>query len=77
MQNKEDRKLFQASQKLFGHWITFLEALAYLFSGITRSLLIIGQLFFAEFMVLMLDELFQKWDGFGSEIFLFIATNIF
>merc|ERR1712010_212770 len=85
MQSKEDRELFQAAQKLFGLLITFGEALAYLLSGmygpvgelgLIRSVLIIGQLFFAGFMVLMLDELLQKGYGLGSGISLFIATNI-
>lgn len=85
MQSKEDRELFQSSQKLFGLLITFGEALAYLLSGmygpvgelgIIRSVLIIGQLFLAGFMVLMLDELLQKGYGLGSGISLFIATNI-
>ena len=85
MQSKEDRELFQSAQKLFGLLITFGEALAYLLSGmygpvgelgIIRSVLIIGQLFLAGFMVLMLDELLQKGYGLGSGISLFIATNI-
>ena len=84
-QSNEDRELFQATTKLFGLLITFGEALAYLLSGmygpvadlgIVNSLLIIGQLFFAGFMVLMLDELLQKGYGLGSGISLFIATNI-
>merc|ERR1711937_429945 len=85
MQSREDRELFQASQKLFGLLITFGEALAYLLSGmygpvgelgLIRSLLIIAQLFLAGFMVLMLDELLQKGYGLGSGISLFIATII-
>merc|ERR1719465_220336 len=85
MQSKEDRELFQSAQKLFGLLITFGEALAYLLSGmygpvgelgLIRSVLIIGQLFLAGFMVLMLDELLQKGYGLGSGISLFIATNI-
>jgi protein transport protein SEC61 subunit alpha len=85
MQSKEDRELFQSAQKLFGLLITFGEALAYLLSGmygpvgelgVVRSVLIIGQLFLAGFMVLMLDELLQKGYGLGSGISLFIATNI-
>ena len=85
MQSKEDRELYQASQKLFGLLITFGEALAYLLSGMYgpvgelgffRSVLIIAQLFIAGLMVLMLDELLQKGYGLGSGISLFIATNI-
>jgi len=44
--------------------------------GLVRSTLIIGQLFLAGFMVLMLDELLQKGYGLGSGISMFIATNI-
>jgi len=51
MQSKEDRELFQASQKLFGLLITIGEAIAYLLSGmygpvgelgLVRSFLIMG-----------------------------------
>ena len=51
---------------MFGLLITFGEALAYLLSGmygpvgelgLIRRVLIICQLFFAGFMILMLDEL--------------------
>ena len=85
MQSRDDRELFQASQKLFGLLITFGEALAYVLSGMYgpvgelgffRATLIILQLFIAGFMVLMLDELLQKGYGLGSGISLFIATNI-
>merc|ERR1712195_205152 len=60
MQSKEDRELYQASQKLFGLLITLGEALAYLLSGmygpvgelgLINSVLIIAQLFIAGFMV--------------------------
>jgi len=44
--------------------------------GLVKSVLIVMQLFFAGFMVLMLDELLQKGYGLGSGISLFIATNI-
>lgn len=82
---KEDRNLFQGAQKLFGLLITFGQAGAYVLSGMygdvrelggTASLLIILQLFFAGFVVLLLDELLQKGYGLGSGISLFIATNI-
>jgi protein transport protein SEC61 subunit alpha len=83
--NKEDRQLFQGSQKLFGMLITIGEAVAYVLSGMYgeiaelgagNAILIIIQLFFAGIIVILLDELLQKGYGMGSGISLFIATNI-
>ena len=82
---KEDRILFQGSQKLFGMFITIGEAVAYVASGMYgpvadlgygNATLIILQLFCAGVIVLILDELLQKGYGLGSGISLFIATNI-
>merc|ERR1719213_734230 len=82
---KEDRALFNGSQKLFGMLITMGEAVAYVVSGMYGDirelgagvcLLIIIQLFVAGLIVLLLDELLQKGYGLGSGISLFIATNI-
>ena len=65
--------------------MTLLQAVGYLFAGVygnpadlglLRCALIIGQLFFAGFLVLLLDELMQKGYGLGSGISMFIATNI-
>merc|ERR1719364_353965 len=44
--------------------------------GVSCALLIIGQLFFAGVIVVLVDELMQKGYGLGSGISLFIATNI-
>jgi len=82
---KEDRALFQGSQKLFGIVITIGEAVAYVLSGMYgpirdlgagNAILIIVQLFCAGIIVIILDELLQKGYGLGSGISLFIATNI-
>merc|ERR1719321_370090 len=82
---KEDRALFAAAQKLFGILITIGEAVAYVGSGmygqvselgLGNCVLIVAQLVFAGFVVLILDELLQKGYGMGSGISLFIATNI-
>jgi protein transport protein SEC61 subunit alpha len=82
---KEDRLLFQGSQKLLGMLITLAEAVAYVGSGMYgdlkdlgagNAILIIVQLFIAGIIVLMLDELLQKGYGLGSGISIFIATNI-
>merc|ERR1719389_1271486 len=82
---KEDRQLFQGSQKLVGMLITLGEAVAYVLSGMYgeiselgagNAILIIIQLFIAGIIVIILDELLQKGYGMGSGISLFIATNI-
>ena len=82
---KEDRALFGGAQKLFGILITVGEAVAYVGSGmygqvselgLGNCVLIVAQLVFAGFVVLILDELLQKGYGLGSGISLFIATNI-
>ena len=82
---KEDRALFQGSQKLLGLLITIGEAAAYVLSGMYGDIadigtigcvLIITQLFFCGVMVMILDEFLQKGYGMGSGISLFIATNI-
>jgi len=83
--SKEDRDLFQGSQKLVGLIITLVEAVAYVLSGMYgdvkdlgagNAILIILQLFVAGVIVLVLDELLTKGYGLGSGISLFIATNI-
>lgn len=85
MGSKNDRELFQATQKLFGIIITLVQALAYLFTGMygqvaelgaVNSVLIVFQLSTASLIVLLLDELIQKGYGLGSGVTLFIATNV-
>ena len=82
---QEDRKLYEATTKLFGIIITFGEAIAYVMSGMYGDIAIIGvfnsfllifQLVFAGILVMILDELLSKGYGLGSGISLFIATNI-
>jgi protein transport protein SEC61 subunit alpha len=81
----EDRQLFQTAQKIFGLLFTFGEATAYVLSGVYGTVgqlgyvnagLIIAQLTFAGFVVLLLDELLQKGYGLTSGISVFIAANI-
>jgi protein transport protein SEC61 subunit alpha len=85
MSSKQDRDLFQATQKLFAIIITVGEALAYFLSGMygpvdeigpVNGALIILQLSLSGVIVILLDELLQKGYGLGSGISLFIATNI-
>eukprot|EP01064_Diplonema_japonicum_P002524 TRINITY_DN115_c5_g4_i1.p1 TRINITY_DN115_c5_g4~~TRINITY_DN115_c5_g4_i1.p1 ORF type:complete len:478 (+),score=144.89 TRINITY_DN115_c5_g4_i1:58-1491(+) len=83
--NPRDRKLFSGAQKAFGLIITFVEACAYVMSGmygdvgdigVFFSVLIVFQLMTAGVICILLDELLQKGYGFGSGISLFIATSI-
>lgn len=83
--DKLERNLFNAAQKLFGMIITIAQATAYVMSGMYgdvsdlgffNAFLIIVQLFTAGIIVLLLDELLQKGYGLDSGISLFIATNI-
>lgn len=82
---KEDRYLFAAAQKFLAFLLTLGEACAYVLSGMygapqTIGLgmcgLIVGQLFFAGLIAILLDELLHKGYGLGSGISLFIATNV-
>lgn len=81
---KEDKAVFEGVQRLLAMLITVGQALAYVFSGMYGSVkdlgplnatLIIAQLVFAGFAVMLLDELLQHGYGLGSGISLFIATN--
>jgi protein transport protein SEC61 subunit alpha len=78
----EDKLRFNGAQKLAALVITFIEAAAYVMSGMYGSVglfmgtLIVAQLMTAGVICILLDELLQKGWGLGSGISLFIATNI-
>ncbi|CCF56044.1 hypothetical protein KAFR_0A06090 [Kazachstania africana CBS 2517] len=83
--NKNDRELYQVVQKCCAIVLTFGQALVVVLTGnygrpsdlgIAISLLLIFQLMFASFIVLLLDELLSKGYGLNSGISLFTATNI-
>eukprot|EP00584_Thalassiosira_punctigera_P011210 CAMPEP_0172531414 /NCGR_PEP_ID=MMETSP1067-20121228/4836_1 /TAXON_ID=265564 ORGANISM="Thalassiosira punctigera, Strain Tpunct2005C2" /NCGR_SAMPLE_ID=MMETSP1067 /ASSEMBLY_ACC=CAM_ASM_000444 /LENGTH=478 /DNA_ID=CAMNT_0013315793 /DNA_START=162 /DNA_END=1598 /DNA_ORIENTATION=+ len=85
LNNKEDRVLFMAAQKVVGLLVTIAEAAAYVASGmygdvsaigLGNAILIVAQLFFAGLIVLMLDEMLQRGYGLGSGISLFIASHV-
>lgn len=44
--------------------------------GVTRAVLMIGQLIIASMLVLLMDEMMNKKYGIGSGISLFIAVNV-
>ncbi len=83
--DKEERELFQQAQKVAGLLVTLGEAIAYVSSGVygdfgqlgvINAVLLVAQLFFAGFLVMLLDELLQKGYGLNSGISVFIAANI-
>ena len=83
---KEDRALFEGSQKPLGMPTPTGEAVAYVMSGMygdsrelgagNAILIICCQLLFAGVIVSLLDELLHKGYGLGSGISLLIATII-
>ena len=83
--DKEDRVLFTAMQKLVGMVVTLIMAVMYVLSGIYgdineigmgNAILIVGQLTASGIVLLLLDEMLQKGYGYGSGISLFIAAHI-
>ncbi|OWB56798.1 hypothetical protein B5S28_g2712 [[Candida] boidinii] len=85
MEDKNDRELFEISQKVFAILLSFGQATVYVLTGMYGRpsdlgygvcLLLILQLVFAAIIVILLDELLQKGYGLGSGISLFTSTNV-
>lgn len=85
MENKAERDQFQVAQKLFAFMLSIGQATVYVLTGmygipselgVGVCLLLVLQLVFAAFLVILLDELLQKGYGLGSGISLFTATNV-
>lgn len=83
--DKADRELLQASQKMLAIILSFGQATVYVMTGMYGPsaslgwgvcLLLILQLVVASIIVILLDELLQKGYGLGSGISLFVATNV-
>ena len=89
MTNPNDRAKFQAMQRITQVAFVILEAIIYVFMGglapdpalfgtaayLPLQLALALQLFIGGYMLLLMDELVQKW-GFGSGIGLFIAAGV-
>ena len=82
---KSDRDLLKTAESTLGLLITFGQAIVYVWTGmygppaelgILKCLLIVGQLFFAGLLVMLVDNMLQSGWGLGSAISLFISTNI-
>jgi len=82
--NTQEGKIkFQAAQKVLAYSLTVIEAFGYVLSGTfgnvagdpTILLLLVGQITLGGWIVILLDDLVQKW-GFGSGVGLFIAAGV-
>ncbi|MBT3940757.1 preprotein translocase subunit SecY [Candidatus Woesearchaeota archaeon] len=89
MTKPSDRAKFQAMQRITQIGFVTLEAIIYVFMGglapdpaligttsyLPLQLALAFQLFIGGYMILLMDELVQKW-GFGSGIGIFIAAGV-
>lgn len=84
-EDKEERAVYEGTQKLLAIVITIVEGAAYVSSGmygdpsrigLPMCAFIVIQLVVATTMCILLDELLQKGWGIGSGTSLFIATNV-
>ncbi|EEB73895.1 preprotein translocase subunit SecY [Thermococcus sp. AM4] len=85
LSDPEDRRFYQALQRLFSVFMSFFEAAIYVLAGafgkvgvditVTIAILLILQLGLGSTILIMLDELVSKW-GIGSGISLFIAAGV-
>lgn len=79
----EGQAKFQAAQKLLAYTLTVVQAFGYVLSGTfgnvtgdpTLMLLLAGQISLGGFLIILMDDLVQKW-GFGSGTGLFIAAGV-
>ncbi|MFB6193195.1 MAG: preprotein translocase subunit SecY [Candidatus Nanohaloarchaea archaeon] len=80
---QQGKQKFQATQKLLTYVLAAVQSLGYVLSGtfgnvggdISLILLLSGQIFLGGVMIVLMDDLVQKW-GFGSGTGLFIAAGV-
>ncbi len=88
LQTKEGKLRFQGTQKILALFFIIFEAIIYVFFGglapspelggsmfFTMELVLVFQLFLGGILIMMMDELSQKW-GFGPGLSLFIAAGV-
>lgn len=83
LKSPDGRKKFQGTQKLLTILFCIFEAYAYVAFGAIRPssadpmmmMLLIGQIAFGGFLILLMDEVVSKW-GIGSGVSLFIAAGV-
>lgn len=79
----DGRQTFQALEQILTIFVALFEGIVYVFMGglpavnndFMIKLLLVGQLFLGTMLIVLLDELSQKW-GFISGISLFIAAGV-
>ena len=80
---EEGKQKFQAAQKLLAYGLTIVQAFGYVLSGTFGNvsgdpflvLLLAGQISLGGWLIIMMDDLVQKW-GFGSGTGLFISAGV-
>ena len=80
---QEGKAKFQASQKVLAYSLTVIQAFGWVLTGNFGSVsgnpgllfLLAGQITLGGFMIILMDDLIQKW-GFGSGTGLFIAAGV-
>ncbi len=88
LQNKEDKAVYQGTQKILVIVMILIEAIPQVYGylqpsdalintvgGLGASAVIVSQLFMGALLVFFMDELISKW-GIGSGISLFIAAGV-
>lgn len=83
LRSPEGKKKFQGTQKLLTLFFCLFEAYAYVTFGMMQPssatpigmLIVIAQLAFGGFLVMLMDEVVSKW-GIGSGVSLFIAAGV-
>ncbi|MBI2172688.1 MAG: preprotein translocase subunit SecY [Candidatus Aenigmarchaeota archaeon] len=81
LRDPEGKRKFQSAQKLMVIFFCVFEAFAYVSFGAIKSsspdftLVLIAQIAFGGYLVLLMDEVISKW-GIGSGVSLFIAENV-
>ncbi|MFB6241935.1 MAG: preprotein translocase subunit SecY [Candidatus Nanosalina sp.] len=80
---EEGKARFQAAQKVLAYALTVVEAVGWVLSGNFGNVagdpwlvaLLSGQVMLGGFMIILMDDLIQKW-GFGSGTGLFISAGV-
>jgi len=81
--SQEGRRKFQSTQKLLAYTLALVQAFGFVLAGTFGDVsgnpalagLLIGQIALGGWIIIVLDDLVQKW-GFGSGVGLFIAAGV-
>jgi len=82
LSSEDDRAKFTASQRFLTMVFAVYESVAYIYGGAfgqlnnELKLVVLAQLLFASYVVMLLDEMLQKGWGIGSGVSLFILAGV-